>query len=349
VIVGAVAGVALLGCNDPYPDADDTSTTTVPPTAATTPPEEVATVDPPADDVPTSAPSPPPADEPADPPADAATPAAVAAPAQEATDGTQFTARFETSEDFYDRFLRQVSHGVEPEETPDGIRTWSGDHDDHCAGPDTERVVAADDHDQMFWWCAPGGDATKGHVMTSMNTLGYSIVSFSPDETFTDVTKVCWDQNLTDLGGRKWTMMLVLPESEFEANDRRLDYVVPGFGNEGEPGGNQLIPSDDALGVKVMKGTMTTYIGREELGGTGSLFQVSDKAKRYRHCAEDVGNGMIRVTQDRDDGTQSWDLPGAFPDGPVRVIFEDDNYDPPKDTPPVPTPFTWHWDNISIS
>ena len=58
VIVGAVAGVALLGCNDPYPDADDTSTTTVPPTAATTPPEEVATVDPPADDVPTTAPSP---------------------------------------------------------------------------------------------------------------------------------------------------------------------------------------------------------------------------------------------------------------------------------------------------
>ena len=245
----------------------------------------------------------------------------------------------------------QVSHGVEPVEVPDAIHSWSGDHDDHCGGPDTQRTVESDDHDQMFWWCAPGGDPTKGHVMTSMNTLGYSIVSFSPDETFTDVTKVCWDQNLTDLGGRKWTMMLVLPESEFEANDRRLDYVVPGFGNEGEPGGNQLIPSTDALGVKVLVGTIQTYTGREELGGTGSLYTVADKAKRYRHCAEDMGNGTIRVSQDRDEGTQTWDLPGEFPDGPARVIFEDDNYDPPKSPPEkgVAEPFTWHWDNISIS
>ena len=96
---------------------------------------------------------------------------------------------------------------------------------------------------------------------------------------------------------------------------------------------------------------MTTYSARDELGGTGSLYTVADKAKRYRHCAEDMGNGTIRVSQDRDEGTQTWDLPGEFPDGPARVIFEDDNYDPPKSPPEkgVAEPFTWHWDNISIS
>ena len=142
--------------------------------------------------------------------------------------------------------------------------------------------------------------------------------------------------------------MLVVPESEYQSHGRRLDYVVPGFGDPGGPGGNQLIPSTTALGVKVMKGTMTTYSGRSELGGTGALFQVTDKARRYRHCAEDLGNGQILVTQERDGGTRSWNLPGRFPDGAVRVIFEDDNYDPPKDSPPVANPFTWHWDNITI-
>ncbi len=245
----------------------------------------------------------------------------------------------------------QVSHGVDPTTVPGAIQTWSGDHDMGCGGPDTQRTVHAGNHAEMFWWCAPGGDPATGHLMTSMNTFGYSIVSFSPRHTFNNVSRVCWDQNLTDLGGRKWTMMLVLPEWEYQANGGRLDYVVPGFGNPGEPGGNQLIPSTESLGVKVHVGTMTTYSGRSELGGTGSLFKVADKARRYRHCAEDLGNGQIRVSQERNNGTQTWVLPGRFPDGPARVIFEDDNYDPPKSPPeqPVANPFTWHWDNISIS
>jgi hypothetical protein len=276
-------------------------------------------------------------------------PAAPGPPTPPPPPGGQFTATFDTSGDFYNRFQMHVSHGVDPVADPGGIKSWSGDHDMSCGAPETQRTVHAANHAEMFWWCAPGGDPTKGHIMTSMNTLGYSIVSFAPRQVFNNVSRVCWDQNLTDLGGRKWTMMLVVPESEYQSHGGRLDYVVPGFGDPGGPGGNQLIPSTNALGVKVMKGTMTTYSGRSELGGTGALFQVTDKAKRYRHCADDLGNGQIRVTQERDGGTRSWNLPGRFPDGPARVIFEDDNYDPPKDAPPVANPFTWHWDNITIS
>ena len=56
------------------------------------------------------------------------------------------------------------------------------------------------------------------------------------------------------------------------------------------------------------------------------------------------------MSQDRDGGTRTWNLPGRFPDGAVRVIFEDDNYDPPKSPPAaaVANAFTWHWDNITI-
>ena len=162
---------------------------------------------------------------------------------------------------------------------------------------------------------------------------------------------MCWSQNLTDLGGRKWTQVLLIPEDTFQSNGARLDYVSPGFGNPGEPGGNQLIPPDDAFGVKVLVGTVVAFMGREELGGSGpDLFTTEDKAKRYRHCVTDLGDGTVLLEQERDDGMHTWTAPGTFPDGPVRVIFEDDNYDGPKSPPtlPVDNPFTWHWDDIEI-
>jgi hypothetical protein len=37
-----------------------------------------------------------------------------------------------------------------------------------------------------------------------------------------------------------------------------------------------------------------------------------------------------------------------IPSGKVRVIFQDDNYDPPKRDGYDPNKLTWHWDNILI-
>ncbi len=113
VIASAVAGVVLLGCNDPYNESADTSTTTVPP-STTSPPAPTA---PPAE--PEQPASPPSTAPPADAPAEAAVapaPAPAAGATQAVEPGAQFTAQFETSEDFFDRFLTQVSHGVDPVE-----------------------------------------------------------------------------------------------------------------------------------------------------------------------------------------------------------------------------------------
>ena len=66
--------------------------------------------------------------------------------------------------------------------------------------------------------------------------------------------------------------------------------------------------------------------------------------------------------RDNGDGTLTWGLvledgtpcklarPGAFPAGPVRVVFKDHNYTPLKSPATLldVTTFTWHWDNIEV-
>src|SRR4029453_6473210 len=70
----------------------------------------------------------------------------------------------------------------------------------------------------VVWWCAPGGDAAKGHVMTSVSGVAYAHIDFSPRQVFSDVSRVCWDMNRTEMGGRKWAQVTVVPESVFQAN-----------------------------------------------------------------------------------------------------------------------------------
>ena len=78
--------------------------------------------------------------------------------------------------------------------------------------------------------------------MTGQNTTGYGIVAFSPNQDFNDVKKVCWDINSTDLGGGKWTNVIIIPASEYVLHpnlnskpDRegegpyRLDYTSHGY------------------------------------------------------------------------------------------------------------------------
>jgi len=46
---------------------------------------------------------------------------------------------------------------------------------------------------------------------------------------------------------------------------------------------------------------------------------------------------------------------GEIPNEPVRIVFEDDNYNPDKHNNAAGVPvntgqgYTWHWDNIQIS
>ena len=49
--------------------------------------------------------------------------------------------------------------------------------------------------------------------------------------------------------------------------------------------------------------------------------------------------------------TESFYAEGSFPDGAVKVVFQDHNYTPTKSDNGVggwPIGFTWHWDEIVV-
>ena len=61
--------------------------------------------------------------------------------------------------------------------------------------------------DQVIYAC-------RDHLMTSMGDVdGYSILWFAPDATFrgAEVTTVSWEVNVTDLGGRQWWEVSIVP------------------------------------------------------------------------------------------------------------------------------------------
>jgi hypothetical protein len=196
----------------------------------------------------------------------------------------------------------------------------------------------------------PDGDPGKGHLMTSVNTEGYVTVWFSPKQTFENVSGVCWDQNITDLGGGKWTIVNFLTAPEY-AGKTDLAYTSPDFPKSGGASSTQ---GSAANGVKFFRGGMNSYTDGKMHGGARGV-TVSDKAARYKHCVFDNGNGTLTTTTAQPNGrTISRVVSGSIPHGDIRLEFADDSYNPDKhfDAKGVPPNssdlYTWHWDNIKI-
>ncbi len=357
-----VPTAAVLSACNPTPLRDDEAEPASEAAATTTTPAEAAspgTAAPPTTEAP--------------PPAAAAAPApqAVSAPTPEGAPvvpGEQFFASFDTPEDFFDRFQREVFFGGDGNDRS-SLAQWQGDHSMGCEGPMTQRTVHSDGahNDEMFWWCAPKGPES-GHIMTSMYTEGYAQVLFAPNESFTDVTEVCWDQNMTTLP-RKWTQVVMVPEDLYESNGGKLHYVNPAllpFPADGGlppgpmsqgPDGDQMPALYDEWNAYVLTFTSGS-VDQHSREGNDTYFNApptDDKATRFRQCATDNGDGTVtHVNQLADGTTRTITLRGSFPDGEVRVIFQDDTYDSFKtdlgdrsggDDPRA----TWHWDNISIT
>jgi hypothetical protein len=252
----------------------------------------------------------------------------------------QFYADFSTPEDFYDRFVTDV-HFRGGYENVDHSAIWSGDHNHACEGPDTQREVSAADLANLFWWCAPRGPES-GHVMTSMGDIdGYAIVSFSPEQSFSDFHRVCWDVNLTDLGPRKWTQVTLIPDDTFLANGSRLDYTEATSIDE------FALPLPSGSFTFQMAGDDSIRIFTPELVIKDEIntFVTDELAYRFHHCLTDNGDGTVTIEQEREDGVHTLTAPGSFP-RQARVIFQDENYNPLKDGPI--SGFTWHWDNIEV-
>jgi hypothetical protein len=216
------------------------------------------------------------------------------------------------------------------------------------AGPGT--AAAAGD---AIWWCAPGGDASRGHVMTSQSLVGYGTIDFSPKQVFHDVTEVCWDMNRTEMGGRKWAQVTIVPEAEYQATGGLLNYVQSNL--EGDVGAAGTTMNAGFMLSTARSATWMQLPNDDDLildsgaGDTGS-----DKATRLRHCVSDTAAG-VRITIHWPDGREMADATRTgyhLPDGPVRVIFQDATYDSLKGDMSQAQALqtnTWHWDNISIS
>jgi hypothetical protein len=227
---------------------------------------------------------------------------------------------------------------------------WHADHGMTCENPNTShRTIHLTSQQQAsdaaFFHCMPDGDPEKGHLMTSVNTAGYVTVWFSPKQTFRNVSKVCWDQNLTDLGGGKWTIVNFLTAAEYVGNTD-LGYTSPD--SPSSPRG----PA--ANGVKVFRGGMNSYTNGQVRGGVRGV-TVSDKAARYKHCVIDNGNGTLTMTMAQPNGrTVLRTTNGKIPEGDIRIQFADDSYNPDKHfdlkgvAPNSTGLYTWHWDNIQI-
>jgi hypothetical protein len=200
--------------------------------------------------------------------------------------------------------------------------------------------------------------------MTSINTEGYTIAWFSPKQTFSDVHRVCWDQNRTDLGGGKWTQVLFPTVAEI-GGDPDLGFTSPEFPNDGGPSTPR---GSISHGVKIFGATTSAWSSKGEWnqftsgtvqrvfdwGNTAFNQTTNDKAPRYQQCVVDNENGTITLTRTEPDGTtQSRSAPGDIPNGAIRVVFEDDNYNPDKHQDPSRATntsfgYTLHWDNIQI-
>ncbi len=271
------------------------------------------------------------------------------------TPGLAFSEDFSTASAFGARF----DHGWSGEWDAGSLwggnaNDWQGDHDMNCGNPNTtSRTIHLSSqmqaNDAPFYHCLPGGDPAKGHIMTSVNTVGYVTVWFSPKQTFRNVTKVCWEQNITDLGGRKWTLVNFLTPAEYSG---KTDL---GFTSADFPASNG--PSSFAgaamNGVRTFAGGMSSYTNGVMNGGATGIV-VSDKAARFQHCIIDNGNGTLTTTMQQPNGSiGSKIVPGNIPDGEIRVEFADDSYNPDKHwsdwglTNPGGL-YTWHWDNIQI-
>ncbi len=288
----------------------------------------------------------------------------------------QFSESFDT--DRRDRFDWQLQSTGTPPAAP-----FLGDHATGapCGNPYTYRTVNPVPlqpgvlHDrvditnsELVWWCAPGNDPAKGHMMTGLNTDSVATLNFSPKQVLNNVTRVCWDQNMTDLGAGKWLNIFVVPNDAYVSGGSNLAYAA----GVGIPFGGipQMLPPG-AVDFTWVGGTVMSHkvqpdgsyrqdfyqwdsIPLVDANGDGTIDRLdppasgmaTDPAPRFTICIDDGAN---QVTIERPDGaldTYAYNI--SFPSGQVRVIFQDASYNPVKHVG-FENHLTWHWDNIIIN
>jgi hypothetical protein len=281
--------------------------------------------------------------------------------------GIQFSETFDT--DRSDRFDWRLQTSEEP---PQG--DFQGEHSmaTPCGPPTTFRTVHqvpltwgqthtnVDVSDsEMIWWCAPSGDPASGHMMTALDTGSIATLSFTTKQTFTDVHRVCWSQNMNNLGEGKWLNVFVVPAAAYTGDPAYA--AVSGLPFGGIP----QMPPAGTVDFTWLRGSTEANLW----GANATHSQVhynwssqpapshgmaATSAPRFQVCLDDQAN---TITIARPDGTTDTFGPAAndagapfttnFPTGQVKVIFQDASYNPTKHNG-SDTSLTWHWDDIQI-
>lgn len=292
------------------------------------------------------------------------------APAADAA-GVVFREDF-TDPDSLERLQYDISHR---DDFVVSMTEWPGDHvptgeDDECSGPDESRLVTRGENDvfndEWIYRCVPGGDLSKAHIMTSIgDTSGYSIGSFTPAMTFEHVREVRWSINVTDLGGRQFTEVKVIPADVFDFQnlpcvpdlpcdtDHHDELGAVGastFGQElsiGTPEWPHGFRQDRYTGVLCHLETDGFCFADDFRDGVDPA--IGEVRTRREHYFRDNGDGTLTFGAAMPDGTfHTLTGPGSFPEGPVRVVFSDHSYTPNKDLGPLGERYTWHWDDLEI-
>lgn len=239
--------------------------------------------------------------------------------------------------------LERFDHGVFHRDDSFNINgTVGGDHDLNCGDPSTQRTVYAADPSSSFYVCAD-------HLMTAIGDWsGYSTGWFEPRQTFTTERTVSWDVNITDLGGRQWFEVAILPAS-FESGIPScphcvaMDWIAPVAHLPAYPAGS-IVVGNGPGGGDIRVSTNGVDRGVREFYKTCDFDPQGCGSKTIRRpfSIHDNGNGTVTVNYA---GFGTYTVPGSFP-AEFRVVLKDHNYTPDKDGTPIG--HTWHWDNIAI-
>ncbi len=253
----------------------------------------------------------------------------------------------------WDAFRTGVYHrDVDAHGFPMESKTWQGDHDLSCGSPATKRTLDKSDRSSSFYVCNPGPSGTNQHGMTSVGHVdSYSVAWFSPKQTFSSISEVCWDVNIsTDvLGHRQWWEVMVAPVNAPDVTAISWLAGTANLPDYGEAGAVVLgFGPDNPPIAKLSVGN--SVVGRAT---TNDPDGRSDVRIRRPHCLADNGDGTITYSTVNGDGSgESFTASGSFPAGELKVVFKDHNYTPKKDCTMMPggecESYTWHWDNIVV-
>ncbi len=253
----------------------------------------------------------------------------------------------------------------------------------NCSAPEETRTQTRSNPSAHVYQCLPGGDPAKGHQMAyAMDSSGYGFTGALPDQVFDNLREVSVDINTTTAGSRNFIEIKVIPADQVFVNAMPCIPDLPcndgwdyddinsvGAGTNSQEGTGLTIATPaqpDGFAFDHYNTEVLTNGDRRfaQCNGVDYCFHAAthetntDIRERFTHVFRDNGNGTLSFGIEQADNTFSWvEAPGAFPDGPVRVVVAFHNYTGTKDgngpgfggnLSPSTGGFTWHWDNLSV-